>query len=368
MDIYQELGVPAFINAVAPYTRFGGAIMPPAVVEAMAQAARHGTLMADLHIRAGHAIAQLTHNQAAYVSCGAAAGITLAIATCMAGTDPAKSDRLPDTSGMKNRVLMYAPDRGTECDTAIRNAGATIVNVGKESGAGEADWLAAIDQITAAIVVVAWGEQEKLPLPRLVELAHARGVPVIVDAADSVPPKEHLWKFTRDQGADAVIASGGKGLGGPQSAGLVLGTQTIIDGCLHHGLPGVRIGRGMKVGKEEIAGMYTAVKLFMAQDENQLRDARAKQADFIVNSVGDLPGITLRRPSPTRVELVFDVAGTSSEAARDWFLTNDPAILLRGSKQCLGIETSGLHEGDERTIAQQVRRFFVEGLPNLRQE
>jgi L-seryl-tRNA(Ser) seleniumtransferase len=367
MDIYQELGLPAFINAVAPYTCFGGAVMSPAVLDAMAEAAKHGTLMADLHFRVGKAIARLTHNQAAYVSCGAAAGITLCIATAIAGTDPQKSDRLPDTSQMKSRVLMYACDRGTECDVAIRNAGATIVNVGNQTGASESDWIAAIDDQTAAIVVLVWSEQGKIPLPRLRDLAHARGIQIIVDGAASVLPKENLWKFTRDQGADAVVISGGKGLGGPQSSGLVLGTQAMIDGCLHHGLPGVRIGRGMKVGKEEIAGLYAAVKQFMALDEFAEHAAHVEQADFIFQAAADLPGITLRRPSPTRVELLFDPAGTSFEAARDWFLTNEPAILLRGSKDCLGIETSGLHPGDEQIISQQLRRFFLEALPALRQ-
>jgi L-seryl-tRNA(Ser) seleniumtransferase len=366
MDIYQELNVPAFINAVAPFTRFGGAVMSPEVVDAMVQAAKHGTLMADLHLRAGKAIAQLTHNQAAYISCGAAAGITLCIAAAIAGTDPQKSDRLPDTSQMKSRVLMYACDRGTECDVAVRSAGATIVNVGNQTGAAESDWLAAIDDQTAAVVVVVWSNQGKLPLPKLVELAHARNISVIVDAADSVPPKENLWKFTRDQGADAVVISGGKGLGGPQSSGLVLGTQSMIDGCLHHGLPGVRIGRGMKVGKEEIAGLFAAVKQFMDLDQSAELAARVKQADFIFQAAADLPGITLRHPTPTRVELLFDPASTSYEAARDWFLTNNPAILLRGSKDCLGIETSGLHPGDERIIAQQLRRFFLEALPAMR--
>src|SRR5205823_6591912 len=179
----------------------------------------------------------------------------------------------------------------------------------------------------------------KVPLERMLTRAHARGVPVILDAAGAVPPKENLWQFTRDGGADAIIVSGGKGLRGPQSTGLVLGRQWIIDGCAYHGVPNCRLGRGMKVGKEEMAGIYAAVKLFMGQDEASVHAARVRQADTIVGLTSDLPGVTVRRAGPTRVDFLFDPAalGTGYAAAYDWFLHTDPAILLLHSNDGLGL-------------------------------
>ncbi|HEX4124104.1 MAG TPA: hypothetical protein VHY37_05200 [Tepidisphaeraceae bacterium] len=135
MDVYQELGVRTFINARAPYTRFGGAIMADEVVAAMAEAARSGVDVAEMQEKVGKAIARLTRNEAAYVSCGAASGITLAVASCICGVDEKLADRLPDSAGMRNKVLMHACDRGTECDVAIRCAGGKIENVGDERGA-----------------------------------------------------------------------------------------------------------------------------------------------------------------------------------------------------------------------------------------
>ncbi len=360
MDIYQELDVPAFINARAPYTRFGGAVMPRSVVEAMAVAARRGTIMAELQEKAGQAIARLTRNEAAYVSCGAASGITLAMAACMAGTDPSLSERLPDTAGMKNQVVMHACDRGTECDVAIRCSGAAIRHIGSQEGASESDLALALNEKTAAVVLLISDHPGKIPLDRVVAVAHAQGVPVVLDAAGAVPPKQNLWRFTSDGGADAVVVSGGKGLRGPQSTGLVLGKQGIIDGCTHHGIPNCRIGRGMKVGKEELAGIYAAVKLFMQQDEAETHAARVRQADHIVARTSDLPGVTVQRAGPTRVDFRFDPAfvGFSYGAAYEWFLHTDPAVLLGHANEGLGVNTGALEDGDERIIAEKLRQFF----------
>jgi uncharacterized pyridoxal phosphate-dependent enzyme len=361
MDIYHELGVPAFINARAPYTRFGGAIMPAPVVEAMALAARRGTLMAELQEKTGQAIARLTNNEAAYVSCGAASGITLAMAACMAGTDPALSERLPDTTGMKNQVVTHACDRGTECDAAIRCSGAAVVTIGDREGASEDQLVRVLGEETAAVVALVGDHPGKVPLDRIVARARERGVPVILDGAAAVPPKENLWKFTRDGGVDAVIVSGGKGLRGPQTTGLVLGRQWIIDGCAYHGVPNIRIGRGMKVGKEEMAGIFAAVKLFMEQDEDEEHAARVQQADYIVAHTADLPGVTVQRVGPTRVDFRFDAApfGMSYADAYEWFLRTEPAILLGHANQGIGLNTAPLQDGDARIIAEKLRQFFL---------
>jgi L-seryl-tRNA(Ser) seleniumtransferase len=360
MDIYRELGITHFINAHAPLTRLGGAIMPPQVVQAMVEASRWGAMLSELHYKVGREIARLTRNEAAYISCGASSGITLAIAACMAGTDPELSDRLPDTAGMRNQVVMQACDAGYKCDSAVRCSGAKIVSIGTARGAAEAELEAAIDEATAAVLIVVHNHPGQIPLERVVAIAHRHGVPVIVDAAGAVPPKKNLWRFTRDCGADAVVVSGGKGLRGPQSTGLVLGSRTIVNGCVHHGVPNTRIGRGMKVGKEEIAGIYAAVKLFMEQDERETFAARVRQTDYIASRMADLPGAAVRRISAMQLKITFDTVsqGMSYAAASRWFLESDPAILMESADDGLSLSTAGLDNGDERSIADQLLKFF----------
>jgi uncharacterized pyridoxal phosphate-dependent enzyme len=360
LGIYEELGVRPFINARAPYTRFGGSIMPDEVVAAMVEASRRFVNIYELQEQVGRAIAALTHNEAAYVSCGAASGLLLVTATCMVGTDEAQSGRLPNTEGMKNQVLLHRCDRGTEADVAIRSAGAAIVEIGGQDEATENDLVQAFNEKTAAVVTMAWDHPGKISLERMVALAHERGVPVIVDAADLVPPKENFWRFTRDHGADAVVISGGKGIRGPQTTGLVLATQTLIDGCAHHGSPNLRIGRSMKVGKEELVGAYAAVKRCVEQDETELQATWERQIHELIEQLADLPGVTTRKISSRRVNILIDVQtlGKSCQEIRDELLHAEPPILLGGGNAALGVEASTMQPGEVRIIAQQLRRIL----------
>jgi len=360
LGIYEELGVRPFINSRATHTRFGGSIMPDEVVAAMVEASRRFVNIYELQEQVGRAIAALTQNEAAYVSCGAASGLLLVTAACMAGTDEAKSSRLPDAEGMKNQVLMHKCDGGTEADVAICSAGATIIDIGDQEGATENDLVEAFDEKTAAVVTIEWHNPAKIPLDRVVALAHERGVPVIVDAAASVPPKENFWRFTRDAGVDAVVISGGKGIRGPQTTGLVLGTQAIIDGCAYHGPPNLRIGRGMKVGKEEMVGAYAAVKRCIEQDETELQAAWERQIDGVIEQLAELPGVTTRKLSPRRVNIMIDelALGKSCQEIRNELLQAEPSILLGGGSDALGVDAGTLQPGEARIIAQQLRRVL----------
>ncbi len=144
MGIYEELGVRPFINAADNYTRYGGSIMWPCAVEAMVEASRQFVNLYEMQTRVGESIAEMTGNEAAYVSCGAAGGIALAVASCMAGTDPEKIERLPDTTGMKNEVIVHRCARFYE-DIAIQVPGAVIVEVGDDRGATEEQLAACIN-------------------------------------------------------------------------------------------------------------------------------------------------------------------------------------------------------------------------------
>ncbi|HVC82215.1 MAG TPA: aminotransferase class V-fold PLP-dependent enzyme [Chloroflexota bacterium] len=280
-SIYQSLGVRTFINAAGSYTRLGGSRMPAPVVEAMRAAAAGFVEIDVLQARVGERIAALTHNQAAYVTCGAAAGLFIATAACMTGPDQTRARQLPDPRGLPTRVVVQRAHRNPY-DYAVRTLPVELVEVGFPNLiAPPAEWelAQALTQPTAAVlyVVGGWIPPGALSLEQVLALAHARGVPVIVDAAAQLPPRENLWRFT-EMGADLVIFSGGKDLRGPQSSGIILGRPDLIAACALIGAPHHGIGRPLKVGKEELAGIAAAVDWYMEQDE----EARARGAEDLV--------------------------------------------------------------------------------------
>ncbi len=285
-DIYEELGIRPVINAAATYTKLGGSIMPPEVRAAMTAAANSFIDLFELQEKVGNRIAELTHNEAAYVSSGAAAGITLSTIACLVGTDRDKAMRLPDVSGLdKNEVIMFKAQRNSY-DFAISQTGARLIEAASSAG----DLQAKINSKTACVFWFA-GENFVVPgvsIEEVITIAHARNVPVIVDAAAQIPYVANFWHFTKDLEADAVIFSGGKGLRGPQSSGLVLGKQSIIDGCRAQGAPNHGFGRPMKVGKEEFAGILAAVQWTLEQDEDELIGGYEQ---VVANWMEDLAGI-----------------------------------------------------------------------------
>lgn len=274
--------------------------MRPEVAEAMRQASEACVDIAELQARAGEVIAELTGAEAGYVTSGAAAGLLLGTAACVTGLDPGKMNRLPDTTGMKNEVIMARSHRNFY-DHAVRSVGIELVEVGiadRFSGAGVRDaegWEigAAITERTAAVVYVAYPHTQP-SLASVVAAAHEKGVPVIVDAAGQVLPAENLRHFIAE-GADLVAYSGGKTIGGPQSSGILCGRRDLIQAAaLQHqdldvmpelwdppaslidksklpGAPQHGIGRPCKVGKEEIAGLIKALRLFVAEDPEERR-------------------------------------------------------------------------------------------------
>jgi L-seryl-tRNA(Ser) seleniumtransferase len=272
MEMYRRLGVRPVINCATTYTRLGGSVMAPAVAQAMAEAAGCFLNLGELQEAAGQRLAELTRNEAAYVTNGAAAGLVLATAACITGDDIAAMARLPsDLSGLKNEVVIHRNQRNWY-DFAIRQTGATLVEIGNamETATWELD--AAITERTAAVFYFAGSHLNRntLSLPLVVERAHARGVPVVVDAAAQIPPAANLWRYTTELGADVAIFSGGKGLFGPQNSGLAVGRPDLIRAMALNGPPYQRIGRPMKVAKETIVGLVAAVELALERDDEAL--------------------------------------------------------------------------------------------------
>ena len=201
MTGYQDLGVRPVINAAATLTRLGGSRMPPAVVEAMRMGAQSFVDMLELQRRVGERIAQLTNNEACYVSSGAAAGMAISIAGCIAGSDAELVHRLPQSDGLPPEVIVHRAHR-TGYDQAARQTGARLVEVGQLSGSHVADLEAAFSAQTVCVLYFAGAHYAEgaLPLEVVVATAHAHGVPVLVDAAAQIPPLDNLWRFTREAG------------------------------------------------------------------------------------------------------------------------------------------------------------------------
>jgi D-glucosaminate-6-phosphate ammonia-lyase len=368
MNIYDQLGIRPFINAGGwMYTRYGGSIMPPPVVAAMAEASRQFVNLYELQDRVGEAIAAMTRNESAFVSCGAASGILLATAACIAGTDAELADRLPDTQGMRNQVIMQRCDRGTEADTAIRAAGGKIVDIGTAQRRPSADEvLGAISEQTAAILLVAFESERELDVGPIIKGARERKIPVLVDGASALPPRENLWHYTRDLGVDAFITSGGKGIRGPQSTGLVLGKRRIIEGCKYHASPNLRLGRGMKVGKEEFAGIYAALTLFLAEDSGAQAALKEKQIACIADHLKDIPGLKLSIADDAQLDIDIDpavLAKTAEEAAKE-LLAGDPSILLCGRGDRITIRATLLQPGEEQLVGERLREVLIAGAKN----
>lgn len=367
---YLALGVRPVINAAGTLTRLGGSRMPPAVVTAMAEAAGSFVDLVDLQRRVGERIATLTRNEACYVSSGAAAGIVQSVAACIAGSDPERLAAFPQPPGACE-VVVFASQRNGY-DYAARQTGARLVEVG-----ADLDGLrAAITDRTACILWFAGAHfaTGALPLAQVVAVARGRRVPVLVDAAAQIPPVASLWRFTLEDGADVAIFSGGKGLRGPQSAGLVLGRRDIVEACRLNGSPNFGIGRPMKVGKEELVGMLAAVKWTLSQDEpGQLEGYEASVRRWIAG-LQDIPGVIAARGYPSEAGQPHSRAivrfGPPCEWARDavvaalWEM--DPRIAVdKIDGDGIALNPQTLEVGEDMAVLTALRNVLA-GRPDGR--
>ncbi len=393
-DVYQGLSVPKRVNGAGLLTRLGGSLMEAQTLDAMREAAGAFVDIAELQTRAGAAIARHTGTEAAIVTGGAAAALTLAAAAAITGSDVALMERLPDTEGMANEIIIHRAHR-TGYDHAIRAAGARLVEIGLNDrgvGAGVRDlepWEieAAIGPNTAAIAYTA--SQELRPsLGRVVAVAERFKLPVIVDAAAQLPPKENLRRFS-EEGAALVAFSGGKAIRGPQGTGILCGREALIASALiqmldldvspetwappegllarhfpdrfpHHGL-----GRGFKVDKESIVGLTVALERFVARDLEADIAARRKLLATIERALTGLAHAKLlaieeaKGKYPT-LGIEFDAAALHLDAyaVSRALQRHDPPVHLserRAWQGVLVIDSAGVRQGDEEIIAGALR-------------
>lgn len=372
-DPYASLGVRRRINAAGALTRLGGAIMAPEVILAMAAASRSSVDIGELQDAASKRIAEATGAEAGLVTTGAAAALTLAAAAAIAGWDVARMSALPHAESFPRDILIPRTHR-TGYAHALAAAGARLVDIGhndRGTGAGvrgleaweiESALTSSVAAVAAAANVATMGD-----LPVMAAVCKANRIPLIVDAAAQLPPKENLRRFTT-LGADLVAFSGGKALGGPQASGILAGRRDLVASALLQqldmdvspetwrppglidranlrGVPHHGIGRGFKAGKEEIVGLLTALDRFVKADdaaanaalEVRLRDIAAQLDGAKVRLVpaaetGRAPVLEIAMPDALAVSARLQrgdppVHLSERHAARG-VLTLDPQVLL----------------------------------------
>ncbi|MBM3370197.1 MAG: aminotransferase class V-fold PLP-dependent enzyme [Betaproteobacteria bacterium] len=321
INFLYRLGVRRRLNAAGTLTRLGGSLMANEVLEAMCEAARFSVDMAELQSAAGRRVAELMGAEAALVTSGASAAMTLACAACLAGWEAAAMAQLPQAEGMPNHMLMARTHRNTY-DHAVRLAGAKIVDIGHNdygTGAGvrSLESWEIESHINGQVVGMVFTATAKTlsDLPQVIETLHRHGRFVIVDAAAQLPPRSNLQSLIAT-GADLVIFSGGKAIGGPQSTGILAGRSALIGSALLQmldmdvhpatwipagfinrkslkGLPTHGIGRGFKVGKEEIAGLICALERYLNADEVIQHHEWRRRLDIIKEKLMVQPGLSV---------------------------------------------------------------------------
>lgn len=380
-SIYAELGVRPLINARGTHTRLGGWLMEPEVVDAMRAAAGSYVVLEELQAKASEVISRATGAEAGMVTGGAAAGLLLGTAACLTKGDSGRIEQLPDTTGFPNQVVMFRAHRNGY-DHSIRAAGAKVVDVGYGHGTHTYQLESAInaDTVLVGYVVAPWAAKGALSLPETSEIAHRHGLPVLVDAAAMLPPADNLRRYIAD-GADLVTYSGGKGIGGPQSSGILAGRADLIQAALKNGSPNHSIGRPAKAAKEDIVGLIVALERYLRRDHAAEMARWERQAQFLIGRLGDFPGVEAsylydppEHPAP-RVELVFDVRDTgilAPELVRA-LEDGDPRVFLlewngpSAKPNSAIINTHTLQEGDEQVLAgvlsEAIRARLASGRP-----
>ena len=362
---FSDLGVKSFINAIGPYSSLGGAVMWPEVIDAMDYAIRNKIRMSDLQDAVGRRIAALLGANAAMVTSGATGAIILGTAACMTGGNRERQERIPDTTGMPNEVLILKSQRYLY-DRSIRAPGAVLVEVETE-----ADIRAAVNERTAMMFYLQNRPSNlALTVEVYIRLAKEFGVPIFCDAATTVPPVSNIRR-TVEMGFDLVCYSGGKGLRGPYSAGLLLGREDLVRHARANGAPNHRAyGRSMKVAPEEYLGMMVAVEKSLQFDEAADFERQLELIEQMDASLSSLEGVIteIRTPGVEAREPYVEVRWDSSryplavadvkQALRDGEPSVEGRALFLSDGQ-LHLTATMLKPGEAEIVTRRVREILL---------
>lgn len=357
---YDSLGVRPLVNCRGTLTIIGGSLMLPEVVEAMGEASRRFVNLEELMEAVGARLAELLQVEWGLVTSGCAAALCQITAACVAGRDPDKIDRLPDTTGMKDQVVVPAGQRHGY-DLAIRMVGVEIVEVESRE-----ELAAAVGDRTAMFALKGnICDHGPISIADLVRVGRPLGIPILVDAAAERPeiPNRYL-----EAGADAVAYSGGKCIRGPQSSGLVVGRRELLETAFLNGCPHHSLGRPMKAGKEEIMGLLTAVEQWVRRDHTaEWRDWK-DWLGHIADSVSRFPSVTTDIADPTTradmspclaIEWDPDELNIRPAELTAQLAGGEPRIEVAGSERGIAIMAYTLEPGEDQVIANRICQILA---------
>jgi L-seryl-tRNA(Ser) seleniumtransferase len=369
-DIRPDLGLRPIINVSGTMTSLGASIVVPEAVATVSAILPQFVEIGDLQKKASRTIARLCGTEAGFVTASCSAGITLAVAGAMTGCDLAAVERLPDTDRLKNEVLImtgHMVGYGAPVEQGIRLSGAKVVPVGQATSAHGYQLDGAINDRTAAAVYVVSHhtvQYGQIPLKEFVEICHARGVPVIVDAASEYDLKGFLAT-----GADIALYSSHKFLGGP-TGGIVAGRTELVRATY---MQNMGIGRGMKIGKEGILGTIAALEAWEKRDHAAVRERETRYLELWEQTLSGRPGVTpIREADPTnnpldRLKVAIEPKGAHITAwdLADALAAGQTPIIVRDHEVEHGyfyLDPCNLHPGQETVVAERL----VEELDNAR--
>jgi len=364
-DYFRELGLIPFINAAGAYSAYGGARMRPEVVDAMRYAATHKAKMSELHDAVGTRIATLVGSDAAMVTSGATASIVLGTAACMTLDDEEKMRQLPDATGMKDEVIIQKKHRYTY-DRSLTVAGAKLVEVESED-----DVRRLVSDRTAMMFFLKPTQKgDDISAERYLRLARELGVPSFCDAATTTPPALNVVDGVSD-GFDLICYSGGKGLRGPYSAGLLLGREDLIRFARRHAAPNdISIGRGMKVSAEEYLGMLVALETGLRISEADDFAYKHDRFSTIIAAVSDVPGVTTdvfvsgghANELYLDIDWDTDVINMSRQDLVQALRDHDPSVEVRAfmfSGGRIQLSATVMDEGEDEVVGRIVRKILL---------
>ena len=361
-DYLRELGVRPFINAAGTYTAMTASLMLPEVLDAINYASGRFVMLDELHDKVGERLARLLRCEAAMVTSGAASALTIGTAGVLTGTDRQKIVDLPNLASMKSEVIIQKSHR-FGYDHAVRNCGVRLVEVETPD-----DLERAVNERTAMMLFYNNNNREgRIQDEEFVRLGKKHGIPTFNDAAADVPPVENLWKYT-GMGFDLVTFSGGKGLRGPQSAGLLLGRKDLIAAARLNAPPdGNTVGRGMKVNKEEMLGMLAAVEAYLKKDHAREERDFAERAEAIRAAAASVPGVMAEVFVPEVANHVPHIRVSWNGAAKG-FTAADVVRKLREGEPSIGTRSEGeavvvgvwmMRPGEDRIVARRLRQVLA---------
>jgi L-seryl-tRNA(Ser) seleniumtransferase len=359
-DYFRDLGVRPFINAAGTYTAMTASLMLPEVMEAINYASKQFVMLDELHDRVGARLASLVHAEAAMVTCGAASALTLGTAAVLTGKDQQKIVDLPNLAGMKSEVLIQKSHR-FGYDHAVRNCGVKLVEV---ESAEDVD--KAVNEKTALMLFYNNNNPVgKVRDEQWAQLGKKHGVPTFNDAAADVPPVDNLWKYTK-MGFDLVAFSGGKGMRGPQSSGLLVGRKDLIEAARLNAPPnGNTVGRGMKVNKEEMLGLLVAVESFVGRDHARDRREYDQRAETIRAAATSVAGVKAEVFVPEIANNVPHIRVSwpgadegSAEAAVTAMKDGEPSIGIRSEGNALVLGVWMMRPGEDKIVAKRLKQVL----------